>query len=318
MKKELNYLFKEEFLPEMRHAGRLSEETIRGYKSAYELFLKLLPDIVYASDIKVNRMVEFFKILNTRKRIVGRGKEREGVKKSTIATYWSKLNKFFRWLERHSHIEKNPLDKELMDYPDVRYEELKYLDKKEVEKIFNAVEFSIKWKNSIIRKRNILIFIILLTCGLRKGELLGLKNRDIDLERKILIVRAETSKSKMQRAIPLNSLAVTKLKDYFSEKQKFNFGTDYLFISDKQDDGLKQSGIKHLVEKMKEATGVKFHLHQFRHTFAVNMLMKGTDIAKLKQLLGHRDIRMTASYLRCLPTDEMRNDIEALTLDNLI
>ncbi|RJO59499.1 hypothetical protein C4546_01995 [Candidatus Parcubacteria bacterium] len=58
--------------------------------------------------------------------------------------------------------------------------------------------------------------------------------------------------------------------------------------------------------------------HQFRHTFAVNVLNNGSDIAKLKQLLGHRDIRMTATYLRCLPTSAMRGDVETLTLDNLV
>lgn len=158
----------------------------------------------------------------------------------------------------------------------------------------------------------------MLTCGLRKGELLGLKIRDIDLERKQLTVRAETSKSRMQRVVPLNSLVVSKIKDYFGEKKKIDCCSENLFTSDNGIGTLGYDGIKHLVEKVKKASGVNFHLHQFRHSFAVNLLMAGTDIAKLKQLLGHRDIRMTATYLRCLPTSEMRDDVEKMTLDNLI
>jgi integrase/recombinase XerD len=59
-------------------------------------------------------------------------------------------------------------------------------------------------------------------------------------------------------------------------------------------------------------------VHQFRHTFAVNFLNQGGDIAKLKQLLGHRDIRMTSAYLRCLPTSAMRTNVESISLDTLL
>lgn len=315
MSKNLGDLF-EEFLSDCRFARKLSEVSLRGYKSAFELFRKIMPEVAYPGDIAENVMIEFFKKLDTRKRIVGRGREKIGVKKSTIATYWSKLNTFFMWLKRKNYINSNPLAD--MDYPSVDYIDRKFLQKKDVENIFNTVGFVINWKNNCIRKRNILIFTILLNCGLRKGELLGLKNMDIDLERKYLTVRAETSKSKMQRVLPLNSSAIPKIKDYFEEKRRMGINSEYLLVSDSRDSGLGENGIHHLVEKIKELSGVNFHLHQFRHTFAVNLLMGKTDISKLKQLMGHRDIRMTAAYLRCLPTNEMRDDLEHLTLDNLV
>lgn len=316
MSKSLEELFIDGFLPDCRYARKLSEVSIRGYKSALELFRKIMPEVVYPGDITENGMIEFFKKLDTRKRIVGRGKERIGVKKSTIATYWSKLNTFFVWLKRKGHINCNPLEE--MDYPSVDYIDRKFLKKEDVEKIFNTVDFVIEWKNNCIRKRNILIFSIILNCGLRKGELLGLKNRDIDLERRYLTVRAETSKSKRQRVLPLNSSVIPKIEDYLEEKRKVGIDSEYLLASDGRNGHLGYNGIKHLVEKIKESSGVNFHLHQFRHTFAINLLAKKTDSSKLKQLLGHKDIRMTDAYLRCLPTDEMRNDVEALTLDNLI
>jgi site-specific recombinase XerD len=65
-------------------------------------------------------------------------------------------------------------------------------------------------------------------------------------------------------------------------------------------------------------TGLDFHPHQFRHTFAVNMLNAGTDIYKLKQLLGHTDIRMTASYLRGLPVKSMQQDVERLVIEKCV
>jgi len=316
MIRRLEELFTEEFLPECRYARKVSDVSIRGYKSAFELFEKIMPEVIYPDNITKNGMVDFFKKLDTRKRIVGKGREKIGVKKSTVATYWSKLNSFFTWLKKNEHINCNPLKE--MEYPRVDYLDRKFLQKKQVERIFNTLDFVIHWKNDFIRKRNILMFTILLTCGLRKGELLGLKNRDIDLERRYLTVRAETSKSRMQRVLPLNTLAISKIKDYFNDKRKMGVDSEYLFVSDDRGSGLGYDGIKHLVEKVKEVSGINFHLHQFRHTFAVNLLMAKTDILKLKQLLGHRDIRMTAAYVRCLPTEEMRDDVEALSIDNLI
>jgi integrase len=73
-----------------------------------------------------------------------------------------------------------------------------------------------------------------------------------------------------------------------------------------------------LVKSVSKRAGVKFHLHQFRHTFAVNFLKSTNNIAHLMQLLGHKDIRMTMTYLRCLPTEGMRGGIESLTIEDFV
>jgi integrase/recombinase XerD len=49
-------------------------------------------------------------MLDERKRYVGKGRIKVGVKKSTTATYWSKLNSFFVWLEAKGAITTNPLN----------------------------------------------------------------------------------------------------------------------------------------------------------------------------------------------------------------
>lgn len=153
MKKELKFLFNEDFIPERRYAGKLSEISIRGYKSAFELYSKIQPEVIYPSDITKKSVVNFFEKLETRKRIIGKGREKRGVEKSTVATYWSKLNTFFVWLKRNKHIDTNPFDD--MDYPSVDYIDRKFLQREQIEKVFNSVDFTIRWKNNFIRKRNI-------------------------------------------------------------------------------------------------------------------------------------------------------------------
>ena len=314
MKQDLTQLHKE-FMQEQEFSAKLSSETLRGYQSAFDLLVKIIPTITLKI-ISEKTMTEFFKRLENRERIVGKGIVKKGIKKSTVATYRSKLHKFFEWLKRKGKIEKNPFSN--MEYPNVRYEDIKYLKKEEIEKIMIAIEMKIKWKNLFIQKRNSAMFNILLCCGLRKGELLGLKILDIDLQRRTLTVRAETSKSRIDRTIPLNSLALRKLEDYIDELKKKDYSSPYLFVSENKDERFTGHGFKHLVDKLNKEAEVKFHAHQLRHTFAINMLNGGCDLAKLQQLLGHKDIRMTTVYLKCIPTSAMREDVEMLTLDNLI
>jgi site-specific recombinase XerD len=104
-------------------------------------------------------------------------------------------------------------------------------------------------------------------------------------------------------------------------KERIGYKTPFLFVSSTTDRGLSSHGIKHWVNCLKKISGVNFHLHRFRHTFATNFLNSthtNNNIVKLKELMGHRDIKMTQVYLRALPVDQMRADIEGMNLDNLI
>jgi integrase len=273
--------------------------------------MKIQPEASLDS-LAPSMVIQFFKILDQRKRLVGRGVIKTGIRKSTVATYWSKLNSFFEWLKIKGYIQNNPFNE--LPYPTPVYEDKKFLKKEEIEKILTAI--LTKSDSILLLKRNLVIFHILLFCGLRREELILLQVRDIDFDRKMLTVRAETSKVKRTRYIPLHSQLIMYLKDYLQERRKYT--TSLLLVSATKDKELCIGGLKHLVKKLIVNSGVHFHLHQFRHTFAVNFLMTSNNIAKLKQLLGHTDINMTIQYLRCLPTTEIRGDIENMSIDNLI
>jgi integrase/recombinase XerD len=308
---DIQQLF-DEFIWESEFSRKLRPDTLKSYRDTFALFIKIMPDIEI-KEINTSTITTFFKILNERKRVVGKGRIKVGIKKSTVATYWSKLSSFFSWLERNNRLITNPFKQ--MIYPSVRYEDKKFLKKEQVEKIFTAIY--IHHNNSLlILKRNLALFHLLLFCGLRREEVLLLHVRDIDLERKMLTVRSQTSKSGTTRQLPLASNVLTALKDYLNQRKRHT--TANLFVSGTGDRPFTYDGMKHLVCKLGIASGVKFHLHQFRHTFAINFLKQSNNLFKLKQLMGHKDIRMTAVYLRCLPVDEMRADIEKMSIDSLI
>ncbi len=304
-----------QFVEECRYSAHLSEETLRGYVSSFALLERMIPSIRLES-IDPATMTEFFRRLKRRKRVVGRGILKTGIRNTTVATYRCKLNAFFEWLRIKGLIPENPFRS--MAYPRVQYETRQYLKREAVERIFLSVSFGINWKDEFLRKRNIAILGVFLHCGLRRGELIGLKMLDVDRSRRELTVRAETSKSRRRRIIPLNTSVLTMLDDYLEARAKRGCQTPSLFVSTNRDAGLTREGLIHWIKKVREHCGIPFHVHQFRHTFAVNLLNKGCDTAKVKQLLGHTDIRMTLTYLRCLPTKAMRADVERLDLDNLL
>ncbi len=314
MKKSLQELFKV-FLEECRYSGGLRSETLRGYEACFNLFIKIFPEATL--DILTPEiMTEFFKRLQTRERLVGKTKIVTGIKNSTIATYRNKLDKFFKWLKAKNYLKKNPFLG--VPYPDVSYSDKKYLGKEDVERIFSAIAFSLQWKSVLIKRRNLAMFSVLLYCGLRKGELIGLKLLDINLDEHQLTVRAETSKSKRNRVLPLNPVVIAALKEYLEERRRGHYNTPYLWVSGSGDAPFTRAGFKHLVVQVVVASGVKFHPHQFRHTFAANLVNGGTDVYRVKKLLGHSDIRMTDAYLRQLPVSSLQGDVERLTMDNLL
>lgn len=315
MNTKLDDLF-QEFIKDCSLIEGLREESIRGYKQTFRLLKKMFP-CLDVNELSPKILKDFFSRIRIGEGKEGTNMQKTGVKNSTIATYRSKLNRFFKWLKIEKHIEVNPLTD--VPYPKVEYKDRRYLKKGEIEKIIFTVNESTGLRDTLISKRNRLIIYLGIYCGLRRGEFMNLLLSDIDIERKILTVRGSISKSKVSRVIPLKGKLVVLLKDYLLERKSKGYDTPYLLISSRdKNKHFTYNGLKHLVEKIRRVSKTNFHVHLLRHTFAVNMINQGCDIAKLKQLMGHSDIRMTMVYLRCLPTKMMRNDIELLDIDEFI
>lgn len=305
----------DEFMAECRYSARRAPATLRNYRAAFDVLTTVIPNITVSS-LTVATLTQFFRELDTRERHVGHDRLRRGVKTATVATYRSKLNPFFKWLEAKQLLPSSPFQG--IPFPRVVYDEPQYLRKEQLLRILTAVDVSVEWSSSFIHKRNLAIVTLLLYTGLRKGELLHLRTQDLDLERGELRVGALTSKSKACRTIPLNTLACRRLSDYVEQRNKKRYLTSYLFVADDKDDRFTEQGLKHLVKCVRRASGVKFHVHQLRHTFAVNLIGSGSDVSVVQKLMGHKSIVSTLIYLRSIPSPTMRKSIDALHWDSLL
>lgn len=311
--KKIENLFTK-FLQERKLTGA-AEATLRGYESSFALFNKTMPN-VKLEDINRDTVVEFFNRLQTRERSASGAKKEIGVKNTTLNTYKRKLGSFFNYLVDKGEIKENPFHGLKIAKP--VDDERRYLLNDEVQKIFAAISVNMEWKNNFVKKRNLAIIAVALFLGLRKGEILGLKLTDLYLEKKQMLIRGATSKSKRNKVLPINQNAQVILMDYLEQRAKKKYANEFLFVSDNKDMKFTEHGLKHMLKKIEKSVGFSFHMHQFRHTLAANLRHNGADVIAIRDILGHTDIRMTVVYLRGLPVEESRERLNAVALDTLM
>ncbi|WP_439131442.1 tyrosine-type recombinase/integrase [Polaribacter sp.] len=269
-------------------------------------FLKVMPEIKTPLDLHPYLVHEFFKRLGKRAK-----KNDMEIKVSTIRTYFNKLNVFFNWLEINDIIEKDSLTTKIIKPPNPRYNDAKALSNAQVSKIIGAIALH-NMENDEQLKRDLAIVKTLQYSGVRKGELIGLRVQDVDFTQKTLFINSQTSKSKKSRHIPLHYSLQSALKFYLKTRASKNITSEYLFVSVRRNTPLTRQGMKYWVRKYKRLSGVNFHLHQFRHTFACNLAIQGTTIISIKNLLGHSTTQMTERYLRSIQTEDARSNIDRL------
>ncbi|MCS7215499.1 MAG: site-specific integrase [Thermodesulfovibrio sp.] len=134
-----------------------------------------------------------------------------------------------------------------------------------------------------------------LNTGMRKDEILSLKWDNVDLKNGYIHV--EKTKNSERRDIPMNSHLLSLFKELFKNRK---LGVDYVFVNPETNTryyDIKRS-FKHALRKAK-ITDFKFH--DLRHTFASHLVMNGVDLATVKELLGHKDIKMTLRYSHLAP-----------------
>lgn len=312
MQGNLRELF-EKYLDECRYAKRLRPETVRGYSEVFKTFCSVMPEIIDLGSISPEMVTVFFRRLETRQRTVGKGKK-AGIKASTVKTYGGRLGSFFDWLTRNGHLAKNPLAGFAMPVP--VYEDHRSLKRTEVEKIISAITaHSI---NAFAMRRDLAMVYVFLFCGLRRTEFLSLKGSDIDPYQKLLTVNAETSKSKKTRRLHIHPTLWLHLSQYLKERKEMGRKCEYLWLGNGGDERFTSHGLKHWVRRLVRLSGIKFHVHRFRHTFATNLGSSGASVLKIHKLMGHSQISMTMAYLRSMQAEDLHEDIDRLSIEGMI
>lgn len=135
------------------------------------------------------------------------------------------------------------------------------------------------------------VVLLALNTGMRRGELLSMTWADIDLEAKMLTIRAESAKSGRQRHVPLNIEALDALQRWSARNGGRQIGRVFN-VND-----VKTGWVRLLADARIE----QFRFHDLRHHFASRLVRASVDLNTVRELLGHADIKMTLRYAHLAP-----------------
>jgi integrase len=151
-----------------------------------------------------------------------------------------------------------------------------------------------------------MLFRVLYGCGLRIGEALALKPKNIDLKNGIL--RLENTKWNSERLVPMSDSLLAECRKYHNKMH--STGQFEFFFPSSRFKGAAVSGcaVHEELKRILRICGIaeKARIHDFRHTFCVHLLNKwasnGKDIyvclPNLSKYIGHSKVSATESYLR--------------------
>ncbi len=187
--------------------------------------------------------------------------------------------------------------KQIADHPLRKHKALK------VEKRIN-VPFSEKEINEVLdffdqaegfeQIRDKLIIELLYTTGMRRAELISLKNTSIDLSQSIVKVVGKRNK---ERQLPLLSSVKGTVEKYKLLRKDIVSDSDSFFIT-KKGDNIYPTLVYRIINEYfsKVSVKVKKSPHIVRHSFATHLLSEGADLNSVKELLGHSSLASTQVY----------------------
>ena len=159
-------------------------------------------------------------------------------------------------------------------------------------------------------ERDKLIVRILADCGLRLGELLGLRVEDIREQRKGEFFLKVTGKGSKDRLVPLSPRLRTRLRQYLAGRHAEPHDRVFLSLRRKAANGdyapLTISGAEQAVHLAAEEAGIakRVYPHLLRHSFATEWLRRGGNVISLRNVLGHFDLSMIQGVYSHLDTSD--------------
>ena len=258
----------------------------------------------------------------------------EGYSHSTVKHVYSLFKEYFRYLCYEEHIPKNPMayvrmikkanflaaqGREII----ARSDAVTVLNDEEIRRLREAV-FTRNRKGAL-KHQQAAAYLLMLNTGLRTGEVLGLFNSDIDLDkRELSVTRAvkevgkrdkdgaacgtelivggmKTAASK--RTIPLNSAAIEMILILRTDRY---FGADSPLISNQVGDFTRPSTFRSRWYTLLDFAGISHKgLHSLRHTFATRLIngvedengnLKTLTVRQVADLFGHTTSSVTEKY----------------------
>lgn len=244
---------------------RYSESTINTYTDAVKQFLLYYKDRDIRS-LNNDDMIEYV--------------HEHIIKNKLSFSYQNQLvngvKLFFR------EVEKSRIELDKLQRPRREHKLPNVLSKEEVKAILEAPK-NIKHKAMLS---------LIYACGLRRSELLNLKPKDIDSNRKILIIK--NAKGRKDRIAPISEKIIEMLRTYY----KMYKPEVWLFEGQKKREQYSEESLSKVLKNACKIVNIDkpVTLHWLRHSYATHLLENGTDLRYIQELLGHKSSKTTEIY----------------------
>jgi site-specific recombinase XerD len=223
--------------------------------------------------------------------------------RATVRRALYAIGSFFRWATRWDVVSSNPSTRVNVP-PRERVRQVRALSKREREiLIAAAAQLTASAKRPLYRQAGLLVRLMLKT-GLRRSEVLGLRWRDMDLDRgEIFVLRGKGDKS---RQVPIEDKdIVARLAQLRAERGVDDASLGAPVFESRRGTPFRHTSfyrVFHRVVALADLKGCGITPHALRHTFGSVLCARGVPVPYVKELLGHADIGSTMIYVHSTPT----------------
>ena len=263
-----------------RNLARNSLESYERDLQQYHQYLKTELKLKTIRNVTLGHIRSFVRKLSNR-----------GLAANSIKRAVSSIRTYHNFLSAEGHMKDNPA--QLLDTPKVPRKLPNVLTIQEIDKILGIIP-----ENAPMAQRDLAIFEMMYSCGLRVTELCDFKTSDILWDSEMIRVQGKGSK---QRFVPIGPIARENLKNYLNHERitlaDKNPNVAEVFLS-RNGRKLTRMMIWVLLKKWTESAEVKKEVspHTLRHSFATHLLEGGADLRSVQEMLGHTDITTTQIY----------------------
>jgi len=271
---------KESFLQYISTEKRYSRHTVTSYRNDLDQFFAWM-QMNYAGI-----MPEDAKSGNVRGWMVSLIER--GCSASTVHRKMSALRAFYRYMRKHGYSDADPMA--AVKLPKKPRQLPVFVTEESLDRLLDDYKFGDNFSG--IRDRTIVEFLYL--TGMRRSELISLRDEDVDLSSGQVRVMGKRGK---QRVIPLTSGFIKSLGHYLDARRQEGLAGSWFFVTDRGNKMYDKSVYNIVRRYLSMVTTVeKRSPHVLRHTFATQMLNHGADLNSIKELLGHASLSATQVY----------------------
>src|ERR1035437_6287048 len=274
-------MHKEAFINYLRYERRLSPHTVIAYSNDLDQFFIYLKNVYSLDSIKElnDSVIRSWVVSLMENKIIARSVNR---KISTLKSY-------YKFLLREKLLDVNPMHK--IQSPKNPKRLPVFVEESKMNSLIEDVVF----EDDFVGRRNLLIIEMLYSTGMRRIELVNLKESAINYYNSTVKVLGKRNK---ERLIPLTSGLIVLIKEYVAQRDKtIQAKDDFLFLTEKGNQIYPGAVYRIVKDALNKVTTLsKKSPHVLRHTFATHLLNNGANLNAIKELLGHANLAATQIY----------------------